>query len=100
VGFVTLTQLEHEDGLPPRDEYTRRLEIRRRSLERQTRLDRRIADARLLVFATGLVLLAIALGSQRISWYWSLGPLVLYVALLWVHEKVGRRARRMARAVG
>jgi len=64
-----------------------------------TRLERAIADARLAVFVLGVVLLLLALWAGRIAWFWSLIPIALFVALVAVHDRVGRTTRRVARAV-
>ena len=82
-----------------RAEYARRLAARKLMLDRQTRLDHRIADARLIVFLIALVLLVIAFVTGRIGGYWSLLPLVGLVGLLVAHERVRVVGRKMARAV-
>ena len=68
-------------------EYALRLQARRASLHRQNWLELRTADARLIVFTLGLVLLTIALVYGSIGWGWSLVPFGVYVALLVVHER-------------
>ena len=82
-----------------RAEYARRLAARQAMLERQTRLDHRIADARLVVFLLALILLVIAQVTGRIGWYWSLLPLVGFVGMMIAHERVRVVGRKMARAV-
>ena len=83
----------------PRDEYSRRLEVRRRSLANRERWERRLADGRLAAFSLGAALLAWALWSGRISWAWAVGPAVVFLALVVVHARVARFTRRAARAV-
>ncbi|MCA1685636.1 MAG: DNA mismatch repair protein MutS [Planctomycetia bacterium] len=86
------------DPPPAPDEYARRLESRRESLDRQARLELRIADARLAVFTLGLVALALALAYRPDAWAWSLAPFAGFVALVVAHERVRRATRRAARA--
>jgi hypothetical protein len=83
----------------PRTEYEHRLEVKRVAFERRSRLERRIADARLVVFALGVVLLTMALWAGRIAWQWSLGPIAAYVVLVVAHDKVRRTTGRVARAI-
>jgi hypothetical protein len=66
---------------------------------RQARLDRQVADGRLVVFATALVVLWMALRLGWFSWGWVVVPIAGYLALVVVHERVKRAARRSARAV-
>ena len=82
-----------------RAEYARRRADREATLTRQTRLDHRIADARLVVFLSALILLVAANMTGRIGWYWSLLPLAGFVAMLILHERVRIVGRKMARAV-
>jgi hypothetical protein len=82
-----------------RAEYARRLVARKATLDRQTRLDHRIADARLIVFLMALLLLVLAHFSGWIGWYWSLLPLFGFLVMLVVHERVRVVGRKMTRAV-
>ena len=86
------------DPPPARTEYARRLKARRESLDRRTRLELRIADARLVVFTVGLVALALALAYRPTAWAWSLVPFAGFVGLVVVHERVRRATHRAARA--
>ncbi len=83
---------------PPREEYARRFEARREALERRKRLDLRAADARLVVFTIGVVLVALSLTFRQVAWWWSLLPLIGYVGLVVAHERVRKRSREDARA--
>ncbi len=82
-----------------RAEYARRLSARRLALGRLDRIDRLIADARLVVFALALVLLWIALQFKMFAWYWSLVPIAVFGGLIVVHERARRSRQRALRAV-
>ncbi|HMB08747.1 MAG TPA: DNA mismatch repair protein MutS [Isosphaeraceae bacterium] len=81
-----------------RAEYARRLEARRRTLMRQVGRERRIADARLLVFVAGLVLAWFSLFAERVAPGWLAVPLGWFVLLVVVHEYARRASHRAARA--
>jgi len=79
--------------------YERRLAGRNQALERWTKLDRRVADARLAVFCAGLVLaIFIYRGSGPSAWWLTL-PGVVLVALAFVHEPIRRAGDRARRSV-
>ncbi len=84
---------------PARAEYVRRLDARRVSLARFTWRELRIADARLILFALGSLLLTIALVKGSIAWTWSLIPLAVFALLIVVHERLRRASHRATRAV-
>jgi len=93
-----------EAAAPPKpcaswQEYSRRLADRRAAVERRSRWERRIADARLVVFGSGLVLLWLAFGVGRIGWGWLLVPSAVFVGLLAAHDRVRRATHRSSRAV-
>ena len=81
-----------------REEYARRLAARRETLARQELRERRIADARLLVFIAGLVVSWLAFWAGRISGLWLLAPAGAFTSLIVWHERARRACRRAARA--
>jgi MutS domain V len=85
--------------MSPREEYAERLDARRTQLISRNRLERRLADARLFVFATGLVVLALAFWLGLISWVWVLPLLVVFVLLVVIHARISLASKRVARAV-
>jgi hypothetical protein len=95
---VTKRQVASTVGLP-REEYSRRLDARRAVLARQLRIERAIADARLIIFVLGAVLAWLVFVTYRLSPVWLLAPLAAFVALVVVHERVRRAAHRATRAV-
>ena len=96
----TISEVSRAPSLPSaRAEYARRLADRKATLDRQTKRDHQIADIRLIVFVIALILLMAALITGKIGWYWSLVPLVGFVALLVVHDRVRVTTRKMARSV-
>jgi uncharacterized membrane protein len=80
-----------------RAEYARRLEARQRTLTRQVGRERRIVDARLLVFVVGLVLAWFSLIAERVAPGWLAVPLGLFALLVVAHEYARRASHRAAR---
>jgi len=82
----------------PSVEYARRLEARRDTHARLTRLDARLSYTRLVVFAVG-VGIAIALFEGWASAWWLVVPLVAFAALVVRHDRVIRSRDAAARAI-
>jgi hypothetical protein len=78
----------------PKLDYTRRLSACRASLDAHVRLEERIANARLLVFAAGLAVAVLAWRVEWLSWWWLVLPLAAFVALIIRHERVLRAKKR------
>lgn len=92
-------QLTGTDALSgPQAEYGRRLEARRQVVARHARMHRGIADARLGVFAVGLILAWVALWTGRISPWWVVVPVMVFFGLLVAYDWVGRVLRKAERA--
>ena len=79
--------------------YQERLDERSQARERWTRLDRRIADARLVTFIVGVLTAVLAYRGPGISAWWLTVPGGFFVALLFFHEPVRRKGDRARRAV-
>jgi hypothetical protein len=91
-----------EGGLKPGDlgtVYQERLGKRTQARERCARLDRRIADARLVMFVVGVLTAVLIYRGPAISYWWLGVPIGLFVGLLFFHEPVRRRGDRARRAV-
>ena len=86
-----------EDDL--RAEYQRRYNERRGARERWSRLEQHVADARLVVFSAGLMLAFFVYRMRWPSALWLIVPLVVFVALVVVHEPLRRRSGRAGRAM-
>lgn len=82
-----------------REEYTKRLDDRRKTLARQTLRERVITELRLVVFIIAGVVAWLAWRSGRISPTWLLLPVVSFILLLILHAKASRASRRAQRAV-
>ncbi len=82
-----------------RQEYLRRLEARRRSLEGSEHTDRAISIARLAVFVSAALLAWLAWSGGILSWRWLFLPALAFVVLVVVHERVIRARLRSERAV-
>ncbi len=91
-----------EVGASPRDlreTYDERLGERRRSHEKWTRLDRRVADLRLLAAAIATVLAILIFRGWQIGYGWLGLAVGVFVILILTHEPIRRMADRMRRAV-
>jgi hypothetical protein len=94
--------LGHDKGAGPRtphQEYAeRRAERQRRAVLLEWR-ERAIAYARIAVFLAALVLGGLSFGAHALSGWWLALPVVVFSALLVLHEKVTRALHRARRAV-
>jgi hypothetical protein len=84
---------------PPRDEYTRRLEDRRRRHAFLAQRERVLGFSRLGVFFAGVVVAFLAFYFQWFSAWWLAVPIAVFSALLIWHERVARAWYRAGRAV-
>jgi hypothetical protein len=80
-------------------EYARRLDDRRETAAVRSRHASIAANLRLLVFATGVVVAWLAFGSKTLSAGWLAVPLLLFVALLFVHDRLLAERERALRSV-
>lgn len=83
----------------PRSEYERRLGERRETAARASILDNQLAAARGFVFLAGLGLLAAAYQFPVVSAGWLLLPVITFVLLVVLHNRVNDRLARSRRAV-
>ena len=81
------------------EEYAQRLGDRRARAGELTRRDRRLSNARLVVFFSGVGLALAAFFGRALSPLWLLPPSAVFCALLLVHDRVIRRRERAERAV-
>ncbi|MCW5970539.1 MAG: hypothetical protein KIT57_18725 [Blastocatellales bacterium] len=81
----------------PGTEYRLRLNARRESLERTEALSRRLWMWRRIVFAAGVALL-LAFFQGWTPFWWVALPIVAFIALMAVHERIHRRRDHFARA--
>ncbi len=84
---------------PPRDEFIRRLHMRREASALQERLHRQISLLRLLVFALGLVIAWLAFRRGVVSPWWLAAPVAGFLALVICQERVLQARRRLDRAI-
>jgi hypothetical protein len=82
----------------PSVEYARRLDARRDTHARLTRLDAQLSYTRLAVFAAGAGI-AIALFEGWVSAWWLVAPLVAFAVLVVRHDRVIRSKDAAARAI-
>jgi hypothetical protein len=83
----------------PAQAYARRLAQRRESARPLARRDAQIANARLFVFVSGLVVVWAAFEAKRISGWWLIAPILVFGALVLVHEQVIHRHRRITAGI-
>ena len=84
--------------MDPHAEYSRRLEDRRKSRDREERLFRRIGNARLATGIAGVVVVWLAIGRLAISAWWLIPPALLFLALVLWHQFVFVRLGNARRA--
>ncbi len=80
-------------------EYTRRLGARRETAAIRSRHAAIAANLRLLVFATGLVVAWFVFGSKVLAAGWLAAPILLFVVLLFTHERLLAERQRALRSV-
>lgn len=80
-------------------EYTRRRRARQTVVERLTMYDRRTGTARLGVFVAGAGMAWFVCRPGLLAWWWLIGPALLFVGLVVVHEQMRRRLRLAERSV-
>ena len=80
--------------------YGRRLGERTRALEKWTRWDRRVADARLVVFVAAMIAAYLVYQSGGKGGWWLAAMGGVFVGLVLSHEPISRAGDRARRAVG
>ncbi len=83
----------------PRSTYNERLEARRAAVARHDQRHRTIGNVRLLVFLSAGVIAWLAWGRGMVSPLWLALPVVAFICLIVVHERVLRARRGCQRAV-
>jgi hypothetical protein len=82
----------------PKSEYLRRLALRREGIAVQERRDRGLAALRLAIVLAAVAVALVAFRSSVLSAWWLTAPLICFVSLLPLHERVRARRRRLERA--
>ena len=85
--------------MDPHAEYSRRLEDRRKSRDREERLFKRIGTARLATGIAGVIVAWLSIGRLTISPWWLIPPALLFLALVMWHQFVFVRLNNARRAV-
>ncbi len=86
-------------SVPPSEHYQQRLQFWRGEHEKSERSFRQLGNARLLTAAAAVAIAALSFGAGSISAWWLLAPLVIFIALAIVHDRVDRRRASAARAI-
>src|SRR5262245_5884978 len=79
--------------------YSRRLEARRAEVTRLARLDRNIGNARLLTVLVGVALWWFVIKPELLTLWWLALPVIVFIGLVFFHERVRQTSRLMARGV-
>ena len=82
----------------PHFEYTRCLEARRAASAHEEHRYRTIWNWRRAVLVTGAIMAWLVFGPGWLAWWWLLLPVVVYLILAVVHERVSQARRRFDRA--
>ncbi len=90
-----MTPQQHEH--PAETEYRRRLGARQADAQRLARLERRISNARLVVFIAAVGVAVLAFDTHAFSAWWTVAPVTLFGGLVVVHDRVITRRRRADR---
>ncbi len=85
--------------MSPTEDYRRRLQARRDTVEQYKRLDRLIGNARLIVGLTFFLAIWLAAGPHVVSGWWVFLPLVVFVVLVARTERVRASGRQAQRSV-
>lgn len=80
----------------PHSVYARRLDDRRAAVARLARTDELISRARFVTFVGGIALWWFVVRAHLLSEIWLVVPVLIFIGLLFAHERV-RRASRLAR---
>jgi len=83
----------------PHLEYSRRLDARRKAVQRLDRKDLRIAQLRLLTAIAFGILLWLAFWREAVSPWWLAAPAGAFLVLMIVHARVAEKKRRAEKAV-
>lgn len=88
-----------KDQQDPESEYRGRLEVLRAKQVRDKKRDARLGAAKLSLLIGGLLLAIWILTTRILAIYWVLVPVVLFVLLAVLHERVIRSISRCSRAI-
>lgn len=83
----------------PQAEYQRRRDAFFVEMQHLSRQDRRLSMARLLLFVTGVGLLAMSMTTREAAWWWCFVPMTLFGVAVVRHEGVSRRLNRSRRGI-
>jgi hypothetical protein len=83
----------------PREEISRRLDVRRADVARLDRADAQVGWGRLALFAAAAAVAWLAWAEHRLSGWWLLAPVCAFVALAVLHDRVLSARARARRAV-
>ena len=83
----------------PREEYSSRLEARRKTVARYERKDRIIGNSRLVAAGIFAILLWLSLWRRALSPWWITLPVAIFLTLVFVHARVLETKRRAIKSV-
>ncbi len=83
----------------PHDEYSERLAMHRSDLEKGRKREAVYSNLRLVAFLSGLVIGWWVFGSRQLGGFWMIPPIVIFIVLIVVHDRVIQQRLRSQRAV-
>jgi MutS domain V len=92
-------ELQRGSVSDPKSEYSKRLESYLQIVAAKNRVHIQIGNRKLLVVAVGLVLAYLSLGRRAFSSEWLWLPILAYLVLAWIHQRVIRARTRAETAV-
>ena len=92
-------EIASDSGQAAHVEYSRRLDDRRETAAIRSRHAAIAANLRLLVFATGVVVAWLVFGSRVLAAGWLAVPILLFVVLLFAHDRLLTQRQRALRSV-
>ena len=94
-----MTTAQEQIPIEPRAEYTRRLNDRRAEVARLARVSEMLSRGRLLTFLGGVLLWGVMVRPGVISGAWLSAPVVVFIGLVFIHERIRRTSRLAERSV-
>jgi len=91
--------MEKAEPMPPQMVYRQRLEEHRERRSRDEKLESLLGNARLVVFLAGLLMAWMAFGAHWLSPWWVAFPVIAFLILLPIHDRVNRAIAHANRAM-
>ncbi|MBZ5605199.1 MAG: DNA mismatch repair protein MutS [Acidobacteriia bacterium] len=83
----------------PSEQYQQRLDFWRSEYASSERRFRQLGNARLITAVAAVILASLSFGTGSITAWWLIAPLVIFISLAIVHDRVDRKRAAAARAI-